>query len=286
MTPREFNRSNFKKSAADDIDIGQIGEGSFYTKGAWSGKHGNRGWGLQGQLQKYKRSGRRTETKNLSKKNLEDMGRIIEDRLQKHHRGYKVHITRQDKKAIMMEAEQLVRTKGSKFTRVDKKDLQKVVNTLQQKGREAILNRSGSPIAHNEGAPEAIIKTPESQTINLNPSLPGTKNLITRVWDTYKNVIGLPGSKIEKQIPQNQTDFTETDIDLPNPDDAEDMPIGEIGDPPPLPIKKVEKNNPLGVESIPIKKTGGPKSKTKKTIPTAVIEKSVKKEDVDDLVID
>jgi len=47
--------TDHRKSAADDISVGNIGQGSLYSKGSFGGKSGDRGWGLKGQLFNYKK---------------------------------------------------------------------------------------------------------------------------------------------------------------------------------------------------------------------------------------
>ena len=126
-----------KKSVFESIDANQIGEGKYFTEGKFGHK---KNLGLKGQLSKIKRAGRLV-TKNLSKKNLNDMYGIISNRLKKHTRGYGVHINRKDKIGIMAEAEKLVRTKGAKFSREDKADLEKVVDSLKQQSKNVILNK-------------------------------------------------------------------------------------------------------------------------------------------------
>ena len=94
-------------------------------------------------MSKLKRKGRLT-TKNLSKKNLGDIYTLISNRLKKHNIGYGVHITRKDKIGIMQEAEKLVRTKGSKFSREDKADLKSIVDGLKENSKNSTLDKRGT----------------------------------------------------------------------------------------------------------------------------------------------
>ncbi len=143
---KDFRNSNIpntlraKTSVFDSIDANQIGEGKYFTEG----KFGDRkNLGLKGQLSKIKRTGG-LFTKNLSKKNLSDIYNMISNRLKKHSRGYGVNITRNDKMGIMQEAEKLIHTKNAKFSREDKKDLEKIVDSLKQQSKNNILNKKRS----------------------------------------------------------------------------------------------------------------------------------------------
>jgi hypothetical protein len=148
MLSQKSNNNNFSnsirgsnlpkiKSVFDSIDTKQIGEGKYFTEGKFGHK---RNLGLKGQLSKLKRNGRLV-TKNLSKKNLGDMYNLIANRLKKHNMGYGVHINRKDKVGIMQEAEKLVRTKDSKFSREDKADLESIVDVLKEKSKNSILEK-------------------------------------------------------------------------------------------------------------------------------------------------
>lgn len=121
----------------DSIDSEKIGEGKYFTEGKFGHKNN---LGLKGQLSKLKRNGR-LATKNLSRKNLGDMYNLIANRLKKHSMGYGVHITRNDKMSIMQEAEKLIRTRGSKFSREDKADLESIVDVLKEKSKNSIFKK-------------------------------------------------------------------------------------------------------------------------------------------------
>ena len=289
MTPREFNRSDFKKSAADNIDIEQIGKGGFFTEGDYKGKSGNRGWGLKGQLSKYRRSGWKSgETKNISKKNLADMEKMIAEREKKHFKGYRAQMTRLDKKSIMAEAEKFVRTKGSKFSRQDKKDLKNLVDTIQQKGKEAILHHDpqSTPINTNTEATPDSVNNPTISLINA----PGPiKNSLNKAWSFYKKLIGLPNNLTDLPEPINQTVDQHPEIKLPNPDEAKDLPIDNLKEPLPLPANNQSPISNLHPAS-PIAKTSPVSHKTKsliKQVPTVSINNPVEhQDDPADLVID
>lgn len=130
-----------RNSIFDSIDAQQIGEGKYFTEGKFG--HG-RNLGLKGQLSKIKRRGKLV-VKNLSQKNLGDIYGIVANRLKKHDRGYGVHISRKDKINIMNDAEKLVRTKGSNFSREDKDDLEKIVDSLKEQGQKNILKNRYTP---------------------------------------------------------------------------------------------------------------------------------------------
>jgi hypothetical protein len=136
---KNFNNNSLpsKTSVFNSIDVNKIGEGKYFTEG----KFGHRkNLGIKGQLSRIKRIGR-SVTKNLSKKNLQDMSDIIANRLKKHTRGYGVHVSRRDKISMMQEAEKLVRAKGSNFSREDKKDLESIVDSLKEQSKKTILNK-------------------------------------------------------------------------------------------------------------------------------------------------
>lgn len=129
---------NTRNDAFSKIDIKKIGQGKFLTEGKFGAR---RNIGLRGQLGLLKKTGG-SATKNISKKNLDDMSRLISDRLKKHSAASGAHISSRDRKVIMREAEKLVKTKGSGFSREDKKDLEKIVKTMEQKGKDAILGKN------------------------------------------------------------------------------------------------------------------------------------------------
>ncbi len=107
-----------RKSVFQSINTDKIGDGKYFTEGKFGHK---KNLGLKGQLSKIKRMGRHGVTKNLSQKNLNSIYTLISERLKKHNRAYKTHITRKDKISIMQNAEKLVHTAGSNFSREDKK---------------------------------------------------------------------------------------------------------------------------------------------------------------------
>ncbi|MDP2586815.1 MAG: hypothetical protein Q8P32_03525 [Candidatus Komeilibacteria bacterium] len=126
--------------ALENFDISEIKQGKYFTEGRYGGKLGDRKWGLKGQLAAYKRTGRFSETKNLSKKNVDEIYRLISERLKKHQKAQSAIITRKDKIKINAEGLKLRRTAGSGFTKVDQKDLKKIVSTLQQQSQSAVFN--------------------------------------------------------------------------------------------------------------------------------------------------
>ncbi len=125
-----------RRSVFEKINVGKIGSGGYFTKGTW----GNRkDMGLKGQLSAVRRAGiAGGETRNLSNKNLRTMYDVLASRLEKHTTRYGVNISGKTKKSMMQEAEKLVRSKGSDFSREDKKDLETVIDSLRKSGRENI----------------------------------------------------------------------------------------------------------------------------------------------------
>ncbi|MBT4495376.1 hypothetical protein HOC73_01365, partial [bacterium] len=99
------------------------------------------GWGLKGQISQYRKRGGRTETKNLSKQNLDDMENLISSRIKGNSSRSSAIVSRQDSLNIMKKAEELVKTEGSNFTRQDKEDLKNVVSTMRIKSRQALRSR-------------------------------------------------------------------------------------------------------------------------------------------------
>ncbi len=126
-----------KTSIFGSIKASKIGQGKYFTEGKFGHK---KNAGLKGQLGRIKRSGR-SVAKNLSKKNLNDIFGMVSDLLKKHTMGREACITRKDKKAIMANAEKLIYTKGANFSREDKKDLEKIVDSLRQQSKNNVLNK-------------------------------------------------------------------------------------------------------------------------------------------------
>jgi hypothetical protein len=136
--------------------------------------------GLKGQLSKMQWAGRRGITKNLSQGNIEQIHDMIAGRIKKKMVGSQTYFSRRDKMAIMKESRKLVETAGSHFTWEDRKDLEKVVDTLQKQYRDKVLHRdrgsdmplTGQPSSlGNEDIPNAhdsFIKQPPDHLIEDN----------------------------------------------------------------------------------------------------------------------
>lgn len=197
LSPRNFRNSNNntpvsntrssllrKKSVFESIEADKIGEGKYFTKGSY----GNRkNLGLKGQISKLKRAGKNLVTKNLSRKNLDDIYDIISTRLKGHNVGYGVHINRNDKIAMMQKAERLVRTQGSKFSREDKADLERVIDVLKQQGKEAILKKR----YNNPQSPKSdtLLKNKDKKIVNKNLESEQSylSNFIKPLVNNFKN---------------------------------------------------------------------------------------------------
>ena len=203
-----------KTSVFDSIDASQIGEGKYFTEG----KFGDRkNLGLKGQLSKIKRVGG-LFTKNLSKKNLNDMYSIISNRLKKHSRGYGVNITRNDKMSIMQEAEKLIHTKGAKFSREDKEDLEKIVDSLKQQSKNNILNKRHS-VESSEIKNTSLLRNKDRDTEprNLHLNNPIRPSNITR--NNYKSEDNLDDKKDELEEIASEL---EKNLNIPRPSETND----------------------------------------------------------------
>jgi hypothetical protein len=215
--PKSFrdNKSSLpaRKSVFDSIDAQKIGEGKYFREGKFGHK---RNAGLKGQLSKIKRTGK-LAAKNLSKKNLNDIYGMISGRLKKHNRGYGAHINRKDKVGIMRDAEKLVRTKGSKFSREDKADLKKIVNSLENQSSKNILKkRNNFEQAELHNPKENISETSLNKKVNLNSSIQSLNN------------INNSQQKEQKDITEEIEPESEEDLNIPIPNISQNQPDEEI----------------------------------------------------------
>lgn len=127
-----------KKKVFDRIDPSKIKQGRFMKEGKWKSR---KNLGLKGQLGLVKRKGRHFVTDNLSKQDLDDIYNLMSDRLKKHSAGSKAAITKRDRKKIMYAAEELIKTTGGRFSKLDKEDLSDILNTLERKTRDSVLKK-------------------------------------------------------------------------------------------------------------------------------------------------
>lgn len=164
--------SHGPKRVFDSLDIKKIGQGRLLQEGSYHKTLGAPKYaGLKGQLSKLRREGRFTVTKNISKKNIEQIHDLIADRIRKKTVGTGTLINRFDKIAIMKEAKKMVRTKDSGFTKADRKDLKEVVNVLQQKSKDAVLHKNQPALS-----PLSTVESSTFLSENINTEL--SKNIV------------------------------------------------------------------------------------------------------------
>ncbi len=133
---------NKPKSAFDRLDAGKIGKGRLMIDGSYHKRFGEKShYGLKGQLAGMAYAGRHGITKNLSPQNLEKIYDLIAGRLKKKMAYSATSFSRKDKMGILTESRKLVKQAGSNFTYEDRKDLIKIVNTLQQQFKDRTLHR-------------------------------------------------------------------------------------------------------------------------------------------------
>lgn len=215
-------RSNpTRPSVWEKIDANEIGQGKFFTEGTY----GNRkNIGLKGQLSKIRRLGRFGATQNLSEKNIKSIYKIVSDRLKKHGTSGRAHINRLDKKAIMEEAEKLVRT-DQKFTRYDKADVKSIIEAIAGKMKNESLGKerynTNETQQSQKSTGEQTINTPRS--IEINMPIRNELNFI----DTKNNIEGTETSDEQNyKIPtKNKDNEDKESTQTPNTKDIPDMPI-------------------------------------------------------------
>ncbi len=225
-----------KPSVFNKIDFKKIGTGAHFTEGKFNS---TRGLGLKGQLGNLKRSARFTATANLSKKNLQTMYDLINERLKNKAVNSKVGISARDKKMIMSAAYKLTKQHESNFSREDMEDLRKVVDELKIASEENILSKK-------ENSSQSVI----SQIDKNNFTIENKKNLATgqgaipnRSVELSTNLSAEFLSKANtdqpalKENPKNITDepivfenINRKKIDqdqdkIPSPSEAKDLPI-------------------------------------------------------------
>lgn len=132
---------NKTKGALGQIDIDKIGKGRLMTEGSFAGKSFglNKYTGLKGQLAQVRRIGKRTSTKNLSKKNTEQMYDLLSKSIQHSSVNSDIYISRRDRMNILQQSRKLTRQSDSDFTFQDRKDLVKIVDNMRKQQRDKIL---------------------------------------------------------------------------------------------------------------------------------------------------
>lgn len=137
-TTRPINKP---KSALERIDINKIGKGYLMTEGSYTRSFGlNKDTGLKGQLARVRKAGIKTTTKNLSRKNIEQMHDLLADAISGNAVTSNTYISRRDKTEIMKKSRELAKKPGSKFSFEDRDDLIKIVDEMRRQHRENLLN--------------------------------------------------------------------------------------------------------------------------------------------------
>lgn len=120
-----------------ELDLSKIGQGRRMREGTYGTASGAARYsGLRGQLKKMQMTGRHGAVENLSNKNIEQIHDILDARIKKHPSGSGTYLSRRDKLEIMKESRDLARTHGSGFTMEDRKDLEKIVDTMREEYHE------------------------------------------------------------------------------------------------------------------------------------------------------
>lgn len=129
-----------RRGALDQIDIGKIGKGYMMTEGSYGTNSGvNRYSGLKGQLAKVRNEGRRSVTKNLSAKNLEQMHDLLSGPISRNAVSSSTYISRRDQIEIMRKSRQLAKQKDSGFSYEDRDDLLKLVGNMRKQHRDSLF---------------------------------------------------------------------------------------------------------------------------------------------------
>lgn len=131
-----------RKSVFGKLDINKIGQGRLLTEGSYDRAIGlKKDIGLKGQLMSMRRAGRRSTTKNLSLENVKQIHDLIADPIKNNALSSSSYISRGDRLKIMKESRRMVKDENTKFTRADRQDLLKIVDTLRRQYKENLLNR-------------------------------------------------------------------------------------------------------------------------------------------------
>lgn len=230
MKPNQNTTRNFRGNPADKpslwekIDTNKINQGKLFTEGTFKeGTFGNKlNLGLKGQLRKIQFDGRKTITKNLSNGNIKTFYDMISGKLKNHKTGTNVRISRLEEKAIMGEAEKLVR-KDEKFTRSDKADLKTIIDTIQSKSKKESFNKeryTQIQSQNDEKPQEQEIHAPISNNIEIN-------TIMTNKLDFIETKNDIENTQIpEKQRPiTHKENENKKEIEIPDTKDIKDMPI-------------------------------------------------------------
>ncbi|MDD3711166.1 MAG: hypothetical protein PHP37_01005 [Patescibacteria group bacterium] len=131
------------KGALEKIDIDKIGKGYLMTEGSYGRSFGiGKGAGLKGQLSTVRKAGIKTTTKNLSKKNIEQMHDLLAEAISKNAVSSNTYISRRDRASIMKKSRELAKTPDSGFSFEDRQDLLTIVDEMRQQHREKLLKNN------------------------------------------------------------------------------------------------------------------------------------------------
>ncbi len=185
--------------------------------------------GLKGQLGKLKRTGKRTSTANISKKNEEQMYEMVSKKLKNKTATSKVGISRQDKKKIMHEAYQLTKQKGSKFSKEDMKDLRKVVDKLKNMSDDNILSNTRQDNISKEEVNSTVDNNINNNGLGLVGNFSNIKKSSQLSNLSRGSTSGVPNDTLSSDVNQSKHNIsvndTGQDDDIPNPSEAKDLPI-------------------------------------------------------------
>lgn len=160
------------RGALEKIDIDKIGKGYLMTEGVYGRSFGiGKGVGLKGQLSTVRKAGIKDTTKNLSKKNIEQMHDLLAEAISKNAVSSSTYISRQDRTDIMKKSRELAKTPDSGFSFEDRQDLLKIVDEMRRQHREKLLgNRFNNSNQLNSN------QINRSSSSGLKPSNPGPAN--------------------------------------------------------------------------------------------------------------
>lgn len=171
------------KGALEKIDINKIGKGYLMTEGVYGRSFGiGKGVGLKGQLSAVRRAGIKDTTKNLSKKNIEQMHDLLAEAISKNAVSSSTYISRHDRINIMKKSRELAKTPNSGFSFEDRQDLLTIVDEMRRQHREKILGGQSreetlgsKPINANQLNSNQINESNPSSLKPSNPSLTNPK---------------------------------------------------------------------------------------------------------------
>lgn len=197
-------------NAFDHLDIDKIGKGRFITEGSYGPQRGvNRYSGLKGQLMKLKSEGKHSVAENLSKNNIKQIHDLIVDRLSKKSVSSQSYFTKRDKIALMAESRKLVKSKDSDFTWEDRKDLMKIVSSIQKQAKSKIINRadntSSSRMSGN--TPSGFAHPPQQQTRVSALQKPGPNNNLHEEESSQTGLSSLSSRSNENSAPRIPLSF-------------------------------------------------------------------------------